>query len=124
MTNNQIEFNLLKGNYLRLPYFASYEDTAPSGMLNFPTIVVTVGEDTCLLYDIPDERLQEVLDYVNPLKGVMSFPVNKCKKVPFSDEKEHYFSEAKIIFYNGHNYIIPPTFFTMGTTAMGWGIID
>ena len=111
------------GNFLRQPYFETKYREENTGILNFSTIEHVVGEDTCLEYIIPESELQAVLDKLNTLKEYCSRPINKCSIVPTeSDHKEYYFKDAKIIFYNGCNYIVAPTFFKTGATAIGWAI--
>ena len=128
MQNTEEEYqeyrkNMRIGNFLRQPYFKTQRCDENKGMLNFPTIERVVGEDTCLEYVISDDELQQVLDDLNTLKGYAIRPINLCHRVPTeSDHEEYYFRDAKIIFYNGYNYIVAPTFFKTGATAYGWCI--
>jgi hypothetical protein len=115
--------NMQKGNFLRQLYFETEYCEKNTGILNFSTIEHIVGEDTCLEYIIPESELQAVLDKLNTLKEYCSYPINKCSIVPTeADHKEYYFKDAKIIFYNGCNYIVAPTFFKTGATGDGWCI--
>ena len=122
-TLDKISENHRKGNFLRSPSFLFFRDDNCRKKLPYPTHEVKVGEDKCLVYDIPKEKMQEVLDYVNPLKGQITFPIKSRKKVALSsDNKKYCFGSAFIVYYKRHNYIVPPPFFVDGSTAMGWGI--
>ena len=122
-THNR-HLEVLNGNYLRDYYFHFWRSDDCKGKLPFPAHEVQVGEDKCLVYDIPKERMQEALDMANPLKGIIQFPVNRKRRVLFSDDdtKYWYFRQAFIIYYKRYNYIVPPTFFKDGATAEGWCI--
>jgi hypothetical protein len=100
-----------KKNYLRGHWFR-IRDESTKGLMDFPTHEVKVGEDTCLVYDIPPERMQEALDKANPFKGEIFFPVRYCN-----------FGKALILYAFGYNFIVKPTFFTTGETAFGWGLM-
>ena len=101
-----------KKNYLRGHWFR-IRDESTKGLMDFPTHEVKVGEDTCLVYDIPPERMQEALDKANPYKGALFFPVRYCN-----------FGKAVILYAFGYNFIVKPTFFTTGETADGWGLME
>ena len=54
-------------NYLRNPEFesdfAGYLDHTP---LSYPMIPLQVGEDVCMVYEIPENEMQKILNKVNP----------------------------------------------------------
>ena len=110
------------GNYLRLPHFKSIRYKDNQGKLSYPTHEVMVGEDKCLVYDIPREKMQDALDKANAFKGMRVYPVDKKRRVPLTDGKYYYFRQAIIIYYKRHNYILPPMFFKTGETGGGWCI--
>ena len=97
-----------KKNYLRDVWFRTRDDSM-KGLMDFPTREVNVGEDTCLVYEIPPEKLQEALDKANPYKGDLFFPA-KC------------YSKAIIIYFHGYNFIVKPNFFETGETPENWGL--
>ena len=100
-----------KKNFLRHPWFKVCRDDSMKGRMDFPTREVKVGEDTCLVYDIPPERMQEALDKANPFKGEVFFPV-----------QYYNFGKAIILYAFGYNFIVKSTFFETGETAFGWGL--
>lgn len=102
----------IEKNFLRKAFFRLYINDTTKGKMDFPTHEVTVGKDTCLVYDIPPERMQEALDRANHLKGDRYFPIRY--KTEYKD--------AIIIYFNEHNFIVRPTFFEDGKTARGWGM--
>ena len=97
-----------KKNYLRAGWFRTRNDSM-KGLMDFPTHEVTVGEDTCLVCEIPPKRLQEALDKANPYKGVLYFPA-QC------------YGNAVIIYFHGYTFILKPRFFETGETPEGWGV--
>ena len=100
-----------KKNFLRQVWFKGIRDDSMKGRMDFPTREVKVGEDTCLVYDIPPERMQEALDKANPHKGEVFFPV------------EYYnYRKAIILYAFGYNFIVKPNFFETGEPAFGWGL--
>ena len=98
-------------NFLRLPHFRLFRDDSTKGKLDYPTHEIKVGDDTCLCYDIPADKMQEVLDTANPCKGDYFFPV----------EYRNY-RYAMILYAYGHNYIVRPNFLETGETGWGWGM--
>ena len=73
-----------KKNYLRDVWFRTRDDNM-KGLMDFPTREVNVGEDTCLVYEIPRE-------FVKLLHGtIRTGSLNFCM-VPF---------EAGILQFNG-----------------------
>ena len=111
------------GCYLRQGYFGLARRKKNCKKLPYKTQEVTVGLDKCLLYDIPIEDMQKVLDELNPYGDTVSFPINECSTIPFYGDAKYYFRDAKIIYYNGCNFIVPPIFFSTGATPDdGWGI--
>lgn len=64
----------VKKNYLRDVWFRTRDDSM-KGLMDFPAHEIKVGEDSCLVYDIPPERMQEALNKANPYKGELFFPV-------------------------------------------------
>ena len=122
-TLDKIAENHRKGNFLRSPLFLNYRDEECKKKLQYPTVEVQVGEDKCEVYEIPKEKMQEVLDLVNPFKGFRVYPVESRQKVALSlDNKRYSFGSAIIVYYKRQNYIVPPTFFADGSTITGWGI--
>ena len=110
------------GCYLRKAFFRLARRERNCHKLSYEAKEVKVGFDTCLVYDIPPEDMQSVLDELNPLGEDVSFPVNECNKIPFMGETQYYFRDAKIIYYDGCNFIVTPIFFSTGATIEGWGI--
>lgn len=110
------------GNYLRLPHFRIVRYKDNQGKLPYPTHEVVVGEDKCLVYDIPRNMMQKALDKANAFKGLRIYPANKKRRVPLTDGKYYYFHQAIIIYFKRHNYILPPMFFETGETGGGWCI--
>lgn len=98
-----------KKNYLRDVWFRTRDDSM-KGLMDFPTHEAVVGEDTCLVYDIPPERMQEALDKANPYKGELFFPVQYMN-----------YSKAKILYVHGYNFIVHPCFFETGKPEI-WGM--
>ena len=83
-TLDKIAENHRKGNFLRSPLFLNYRDEECKKKLQYPTVEVQVGEDKCEVYEIPKEKMQEVLDLVNPFKGFRVYPVESRQKVALS----------------------------------------
>lgn len=120
----QLDYEIWElGCYLRQGFFGFNRREKFCYKLPYKTQEITVGLDKCLLYDVPAEDMQKVLDALNPFGENECFPVDKCAKIPFHGDTEYYFKDAKIIYYNGCNYIVTPIFFSTGATIMGWGIV-
>lgn len=119
---NQMMVDRLNGNYLRLPYFAAFRHEHAKGLLPYPTREIRVGDDTCLMYDIPRAELQGVLDKIWAWWGQSRFVVGKSGVDPWTDGKRHRYSSAKVLYVNGYNYIVSPTFFKYGYGPNSWAI--
>ena len=84
-------------------------------ILPYPYKELTIGENTCWVYDIPSEDMQSVIDEINPLQGVRKISVDDLY---FDGLKNQTFlmKEAMIIRFDDTNYIVSPWFAECGSS--------
>ena len=99
-------------NYLRQSFFQLFRDDTTKGKMDFPAHSVTVGKDTCFVYEIPPKKMQAALNRANHLKGDVFFPIRYRSE----------YKEAIILYFEGYNFIVRPSFFEDGKTSQGWGM--
>ena len=105
-------------NFLREPDFKFLSNERVSKKLPYPTHPLVVGEDTCEVYEIPRDELQNAIDIVNPFPNL---PLKITdRRHGFIADKNFTVSKCLIIRYKRKNFIVSPWFVENGETIMFW----
>lgn len=104
--------NMKKGNFLRDIFTFRRQ---PTDRLSFPTKIIQVGEDSCELYDIPENQ---IIDVINSIIKPNRLPETK-NMYDCNEKKPFVVTELQIIRFNNANYIISPYFSNSGSTFGG-----
>lgn len=98
-------------NYLRNPEFesdfAGYLDHTP---LPYPMIPLQVGEDVCMVYEIPENEMQKILNKVNP------YQKRNAEDLMFDELIGECFKwkQAIVLWYRSTNLLVSPFFVKSG----------
>lgn len=86
-------------------------------LLPYPTHVMQVQDETCQVYEIPEEKMQEVLDEINPWRFLKNEKLN-AEDMYYDGHKNRRFrlKKALIIRFERTNHIVSPWFASHGSS--------
>lgn len=102
-------------NYLRSPYLGTFIagrlDHTP---LPYPVKPLQVGEDTCMVYEIPETDMPKILNKVNPRNEH-----RKAEDLMFDELKGECFKwkQAVVLWYRNTNLLVSPFFVESGANV-------
>ena len=100
--------NFLRCAFIELQVAGYLDHTA----LPYPMKPLQVGEDVCMVYEIPQENMQEVLNKVHPHQGRKN-----AEDLMFDifNGKTFRWKEAMVLWHKNTNLLVSPYFVESGT---------